>query len=116
MVCNYFLHYFKIKRESNNETVHAKVRNKRFKVLLMLIKRLAPDVENVHSGKFVPGLRLIENFVTEDQENFLLKSIGWKEDGKRQIKEISIFSALEIIQNKTEISNVYRWCFIGAKA
>ena len=47
-----------------------------------LILCLAPKMENALSANVVPGLRLIENFLTDEQEKLLLENIDWEEDGK----------------------------------
>lgn len=49
-----------------------------------LFLHLAPEMENVLSENTVTGLRLIENFLTDDQEKLLLENIDWEEDGKRK--------------------------------
>lgn len=39
-----------------------------------------PEVQEDSSQYVIPGLRVIENFLTSEQEEQLLKSIDWKED------------------------------------
>lgn len=42
-----------------------------------------PNIDsNTLNSKLPPGLTLIENFITEKQEETLLRTINWEEYGK----------------------------------
>ncbi|XP_051169030.1 alkylated DNA repair protein alkB homolog 8 [Leptopilina boulardi] len=48
--------------------------------LYMTFTTSVPQMEETCSKFLIPGLRVIENFLTEEQEEVLLKSIVWEED------------------------------------
>ena len=59
--------------------VHSQNQNYNNVMILLLV----PDIENAMSNSiFPPGLTLIENFVTKEQEETLLRTLDWEKCGK----------------------------------
>lgn len=59
---------------------------------------LVPTIDdNTSNSEFPPGLALIENFVTEEQEKHLLRTINWEDCGKKYL--LYVIKTVKLIEN-----------------